>query len=801
MSISLKIKVIFFTLLLLVSTSLIISYTVTESALDQSTGALEKAAENRLIAMRNATASQIEGYFKTIEDQVITFSSNLMIREALSELAPAFREASKPSEVDMASIRDSVKTYYIDQFDQNYRKLNDNASAEPEALLNAISRSALVMQQRYIAGNAAPLGEKHNMNNAGTGSRYDELHAEYHPVIRDFLERFGYYDIFLVDAASGAVVYSVFKELDYATSLKTGPYADSGLGQAFAGAMQLADPNGTFITDFAPYGPSYNAPASFIASPVMVDGEKAGVLIFQMPVDRINNIMTHYRDWEARGLGQSGETYLVGSDSTMRSDGRFLYENKLAYLELMRSISVPEDVIHQLDMKGTSIGLQPVVTEGTRRALAGETGFAVFDDYRGVSVYSAFQPLDIKGLDWVLMSEIDEAEALESAYGLRSSLVQRSTLITAVALAVGGVLAWVLSSLLVNLIKNMTRLVLNLGKGGGDLTQRIPENGKDELSELASGFNRFLSYLDTTFSELLASVVRLVPIAEDQKDVISNLTDSIEEQRARAGKVNEAIIETNRSTDSVVVALDDIHAACKNGDDTVTSTGTCVKAASGTIEELVATMDQAVKALDNLREDSSRIVSVVDVINSIAEQTNLLALNAAIEAARAGEAGRGFAVVADEVRNLASKTRESTNEVSDMVQAIESGTQAVVQSIETGKGSAEQSSQQMHSANQELESVTQAMETIKQQVQAITSAVGQQRAAFELVDREYALMQETFDKSKTIKEDAEIVGEDIKAMSDKLQGMVSQFKVTDANVSTARRKQRRKLGSDQSSGA
>ena len=140
-------------------------------------------------------------------------------------------------------------------------------------------------------------------------------------MIRSYLKKFGYYDIFLCDLASGDIVYSVFKELDFTTSLKEGPYAKTNFGRAFAMAAAADSPDDVFLVDYEPYTPSYEDAASFISSPIFDGKQKIGVAIFQMPIDRINAIMA-----ERTGLGETGETYAVGPDNLFRNDSRFLEE-------------------------------------------------------------------------------------------------------------------------------------------------------------------------------------------------------------------------------------------------------------------------------------------------------------------------------------------------------------------------------------------------------------------------------------------------------------------------------------------
>ena len=245
---------------------------------------------------------------------------------------------------------------------------------------------AKVMQTRYIKDNPHPLGSKETMDAASDGTHYSKLHAEFHPVIRQFLAEFGYYDIFFVNT-DGDIVYSVFKELDYATNLQTGPYKDTGFGEASRLANDLADGE-VAITDMALYSPSYNAPASFISTPIFDGNKRLGNLVFQIPLDKITGVMS-----ERAGLGESGETYLVGEDHLMRSD---------SYLDPVGH-SVVESFRHPETGKAT--------TDAVIDALAGNTKSTVIIDYNGNPVLSAYAPFQFETLNWALLSEIDVAEA------------------------------------------------------------------------------------------------------------------------------------------------------------------------------------------------------------------------------------------------------------------------------------------------------------------------------------------------------------------------------------------------------
>lgn len=792
MELSIKTKLILVGTFLAFIPTLIVSIILSNNALDNAAESLQSEAKNKLAAIRSSTSHSIEGYFSFIEKQVVTLSSDVMIIDAINELAPAFHDyAQSLSEDELSQRRDRLNAFYTEQFDSKYKTLNGNQSADPDTLLANTTPEMIAFQSDFISDNPHPLGEKDTLIKADNTHAYQAIHEHIHPSIRDYLKAFEYYDIFLVEVESGDIVYSVFKELDFATSLKTGPYADSGLGDAFRQALTATSPEESFLVDFKPYLPSYSAPASFISSPVFENGAMIGVLIFQMPVDRINDVMTHQHEWDSAGLGHSGETYLVGSDFTMRSDERFLIEDKASFLTVMKKNGITDALITQLDKKNTTIGLQKVKTKGTQAALSGKTGFEIFNNYRGIPVLSSYMPLKLGGLQWALMSEIDAEEAFAPIKKLEES-TQTTTIITcSLALIAGAFLGWLFSKILITPINEMQYTVSDIAQGENDLSKRLVLKGNNEVTRLGTDINIFIDKIDNTFAKLLKSVARMVPMSKDLSEVNNILSETSSEQKRLADTINERLVDTRNSSQMVDSKLDEITYSTSNGKEVVQESESSIQQATLAMNKLSEDMQVAVESIDKLQQDTNRISSIIDVINSIADQTNLLALNAAIEAARAGEAGRGFAVVADEVRTLASKTSESTKQVTDMVHAIQSGTQSVVEFIQQGQDSVTHTNKQVNSASEQLSTVSEAMTDILDKVTDINEAITLQKHSFEQVDQQYILMNNSFHEASVGSEAAIKVGEDINKLGEKLLKMIKYFKVTDETWSINQRTKKR----------
>lgn len=248
-----------------------------------------------------------------------------------------------------------------------------------------------------------------NIEDAGDGSAYSAAHAKLHSFAREFVTGRGYYDFFLIDM-SGDIVYSVEKEADFGTNLFDGPYKDTGLADVFQRASKATSADEIVLSDFARYAPSNDEPAIFTGKLVRnINGKPLGVLALQLPSNAIADIM-HF----SGGMGESGETYLVGQDLLMRSDSRFSKRSTV------------------MDTK--------VDTDTVKRALEGKNGVAFTPDYRGIMVLSAYDYIDVDNTRWAVMAEIDASEVQDRIGNIRSSLAAAAIALFALVLVTVGTL-------------------------------------------------------------------------------------------------------------------------------------------------------------------------------------------------------------------------------------------------------------------------------------------------------------------------------------------------------------------------
>jgi anti-anti-sigma regulatory factor/HAMP domain-containing protein len=495
-------------------------------------------ALKELISIRELKAREIEEYFQQIKNQIITFSEDRMIIEAMTAFTLAFNSLDQEldiSEEKLEEIKKQNKLFYQQKFVPRLKKNMDSppyiSSYFPQ------QKTTQILQNLYAVSNPFEVGSKDQLDAAKDSSNYSGIHGLYHPIIRSYLEKFGYYDIFLVDIETGNIVYSVFKEIDYGTSLIKGPYRFTNFAKAFKAAKDSNTKDFFILEDFEEYIPSYNAPTSFIASPIFDGDKKIGVLIFQMPIDRINDLMTNQENWLDVGLGKTGETYLVGEDLTMRSISRGFLENPKSFFAQLRNIEVNPEQIRQIANFNSTIGFLQVETEGTTNALKGKTGTGTFPNYLNQTVLSTYKPLKLSGVNWIIVSEISRDEAFFIVKLLRQRIFVAVIFIFIASVAVAIFISRSLTKPLTILSGKAKELAQ------GNLNIDIPVQGTDEISNLGKSFESMRQSIQNFVQKQAKSIEALSsPVIPLKKDVIlMPLIGNFDEKRLE--KVEQTLVD------------------------------------------------------------------------------------------------------------------------------------------------------------------------------------------------------------------------------------------------------------------
>ncbi len=349
--------------------------------------------------------------------------------------------------------------------------------------------------------------------------------------------------------------------------------------------------------------------------------------------------------------------------------------------------------------------------------------------------------------------------------------------ITGAALLIGFFFASVIAYSITCPLKQAVEAMNDIAEGEGDLTKRLEQNGRNEISDLAAAFNKFAQKVQQMVQQVTRSVDDLSTAAEEMSLITEQTSREIQHQQSETDQVATAMNEMTATVQEVAHHASSAAEAARHADSEAQSGKQVMQQTLNVMDTLADEVEKAAGVIHRLEQESEEIGSVLDVIRGIAEQTNLLALNAAIEAARAGEQGRGFAVVADEVRTLASRTQTSTQEIQAMIERLQSGANEAVKAMEAGRNSAKDGVEQAAKAGASLDTITASVSTISDMNIQIASAAEEQSAVAEEINRNIATISESADNTANGAQQTAQAGEELARLSAELQTLISQFKV------------------------
>jgi methyl-accepting chemotaxis protein len=415
--------------------------------------------------------------------------------------------------------------------------------------------------------------------------------------------------------------------------------------------------------------------------------------------------------------------------------------------------------------------------------LADSRPMHVLHHQQRLKVLASFAPIP-GAKPWGVLLDVPEGALTGPAETLKQELDQLNTSGTLVQLGlglltavVGLLLVWLMARSVTRPILGVAAMLQDIASGEGDLTRRLDYAKRDELGELAGWFNRFLDKLQPTIAEVKRSVQAARDTADQSSAIAAQTSAGMEQQYRQVDQVATASHEMSATAQDVARSAAQAAQAARQADQATREGLSVIDLTTHSIDTLASDMNSAMAQVEGLAHNSEKIGSVLEVIRSIAEQTNLLALNAAIEAARAGEAGRGFAVVADEVRNLARRTQESVEETRQVIEQLQAGTREVVGAMDSSHRQAQGSVDQVGQAVSALQKIGQAVTVINDMNLQIASAAEEQSAVAEEINGNVATIRDVTESLSGQANESARVSQSLNSLANQQQGLMDQFRV------------------------
>ena len=419
---------------------------------------------------------------------------------------------------------------------------------------------------------------------------------------------------------------------------------------------------------------------------------------------------------------------------------------------------------------------------------AGKDGFHSYD-WANPAAGGAIEPkvsytTTIPGWDWMIgagvyVTDIERVLALveKDIDDAMSSAMVFILLVTVVVVVVSLIIGLVIGRTVTSPLNKVSLMMQEIADGEGDLRQRLPEDGNDELAELGRRFNHFVIKMQNTIREVGSTTDQVASAAEELSRVASETRQSVQEQGSETDQIASAINEMAATIQQISGNANEVESAASDADRMAREGGETIASAQGSVTQLSTEIESTAASIHALAEKSNDIQQVLDVIQAVTEQTNLLALNAAIEAARAGEHGRGFSVVADEVRQLAKRSAESADQIRGMIDGFVTESKASVERMNHSRKSSEATVERINHATTALNTIVNSVTQIHDQVTQIATAAEQQSQVAEEVNQNVVRIVDAAQRSDTGVTQTNEASHELARLGEHLRELVSQFKV------------------------
>lgn len=680
---------------------------------------IENEAHDEVKVIAAERIDEIKSYFDNEASDLLDLVASPTTAQAMKELSAPFAKELNLNAEALARYRSLVGKYYKDEFAPMYKEKSGKA-LDIEGMMQKLDGLSLAAQYDFVVNNPNPIGKKNQMDVALRDSPYAQAHTKYHSFFKGYAARHELYDVFLINP-EGRVVYSAFKEMDFATSLSHGPWASSGLARAFESSSRL-EAGKVHLEDLSPYGPSMEKPSAFLSTGLYHDGKFIGSLMIQLSYERITSA-TNNRS----GLGQNGEVLVIGADGKLRTN-TFRHKDT-----------------HTVDAAFAEGSKIDVNSPAVMKAKSGETGFMENVSYDGLKTIAYYTSVKLQDTTWYVVTELDQSEVYQSLYSLTYSLMA----ILLICMVVNVVFSLWFGSGVANNLKGIAG-VLSLSSQEVSNASRSSASSATELSEAAT--------------EQAASLQETMASIEEISAMVNQNAESAQKANLAVDSNQKSTEEGSKSVDEMLHAIGDI---------------------KQTNDQILAQMETSNKEFAEIVKIISEIGTKTNVINEIVFQTKLLSFNASVEAARAGEHGKGFAVVAEEVGNLAQMSGNAAKEITDMLtdsikkvnEIVDQTKSKVDHLVEVGKDKIVMGQSTAQKCHQALVKITDNARNVASMIAEISHASKEQAQGVQEINKAISQLDQVTQQNSAVAQQSSTQAESLNAEAVALSSAVMKLTV------------------------